>query len=158
MRRSMKASIVSLVATGAVLVMSAPGFTQGAEVTSGDFQVFATGVGNTAYDNVSGRAQMVRTAEGKTIVKVNVSGLAANTAYLAHVHTLACGTNAANGHYRFDPAGPANSTNELWPGFTTDSDGSGSGKAVSPMTAGSTAVSVVIHTAAGAKILCADLA
>lgn len=114
---------------------------------------FAAGAGM----ELAGRAQMDRTADGKTIVTVHVTGLAPYTAYGAHVHQQACGIGDADGHYKFDPAGPAAPPNEIWPGFTTDAAGVGNGKALVEGTAGPTAVSMVIHAPGGAKIACADL-
>jgi Cu-Zn family superoxide dismutase len=124
-----------------------------AAVTRGDVHAFAAGAGM----ELAGRAQMVRTADGKTIVAIHVTGLAPDTTYGAHVHQQACGSGDADGHYRFDPAGPAAPPNEIWPGFTTDAAGIGNGKATADGIAGPTAVSVVIHAPGGAKIACADL-
>ena len=128
-------------------------FAGGATVTRGSFGAFAAGTGMA----ISGRAQMVRTPEGRTIVTVHVEGLAANTAYGSHVHQLPCGTSEADGHYKNDPAGPAAPPNEIWPGFTTNDHGVGNGNATVPWTAGAAAVSVVVHAPGGAKIACADL-
>ena len=125
----------------------------GAVVTRGDVHAFAAGTGM----ELAGRAQMVRTADGKTIVTIHVTGLSPGTTYGAHVHQQACGSGDADGHYRFDPAGPAAPPNEIWPGFTTNADGVGNGRATVDGTAGPTAVSVVIHAPGGAKIACADL-
>lgn len=126
----------------------------GATVTRGDFHAFATGVGLP----ISGRAQMIRTADGKTIVSIHLEGLAANTTYASHVHAAACATGAADGHYRFDPAGAAAPPNEIWPGpFTTTEAGVGNGFTVADGTAGPSAMSVVVHAPGGAKIACADL-
>jgi len=124
-----------------------------ATVTRGEVHAFAAGAGM----EIAGRAQMVRTADGKTIVAIHVTGLAPDTTYGAHVHQQACGSGDADGHYRFDPAGPAAPPNEIWPGFTTDAAGVGNGKATADGIAGPTAVSVVIHAPGGAKIACADL-
>jgi hypothetical protein len=126
----------------------------GAVVTRGDVHAFATGVGLP----ISGRAQMVRTADGKTIVTIEVEGLSASTTYGSHVHQAACAAGDADGHYRFDPTGAAAPPNEIWPGFTTNPAGIGSGYASVAGTAGSNAVSVVVHAPGGAKIACADLA
>jgi hypothetical protein len=101
---------------------------------------------------------MVRTADGKTIVSVHVSGLLGNVAYGSHVHKAACNDGAADGHYRFDPNGPADAQNEIWPSFTTNEDGVGNGRAVKDRTAEPSAMSVVVHAPGGAKIGCADLA
>lgn len=135
----------------ATLVPSAAA--EAATVTRGDVQAFAAGAGM----ELEGRAQMVRTGDGKTIVTVHVAGLAPGTTYGAHVHQQACGAGNADGHYRFDAAGPAVPPNEIWPGFTTDAAGVGNGRATVDGTAGPTAVSVVIHAPGGAKIACADL-
>jgi Cu-Zn family superoxide dismutase len=125
----------------------------GATVTRGEIHAFAAGFGQP----ITGRAQMVRTPEGKTIVSVHVEGLAANTTYGSHVHQLPCDTAEADGHYKNDPAGPAAPPNEIWPGFTTNPAGVGNGNATVDWVAGATAVSVVVHAPGGAKIACADL-
>jgi len=139
---------LSLAATLAPLVLA-----EGAIVTRGDVHAFATGAGLP----ITGRAQMVRTADGKTIVTIQVEGLAASTTYGAHVHQAPCATGDADGHYRFDPSGAAAPPNEIWPGFTTNAAGVGSGYASVVGTAGPNAVSVVVHAPTGAKIACADL-
>jgi hypothetical protein len=124
-----------------------------ANVTRGDLRAFAAGAGL----GLNGHAEMVRTADGKTIVTVHVEGLQPNTAYGSHVHQQACGAGDADGHYEFDPTGPAAPPNEIWPSFTTNAAGIGNGRAVVYQTAGSAAVSVVVHAPGGAKIGCADL-
>jgi Cu/Zn superoxide dismutase len=148
---------VALLAVTAAVVLSAtialPARAAPAVVTSGDVHAFAT----SNDPGITGHAQMVRTADGKTLVMVHVAGLLPGTTYGAHVHQQSCGNGNADGHYRFDPAGAAAPPNEIWPGFTTDADGVGNGRAVAYGTAGPTAVSVVIHAPGGAKIACADL-
>ena len=48
--------------------------------------------------------------------------------------------------------------NEIWPGpFTTNEAGIGNSNTIAERTAGSTAVSVVVHAPGGTKIACADL-
>jgi hypothetical protein len=126
----------------------------GATVTRGDFHAFATGVGLP----ISGRAQMIRTAHGRTIVTVHLDGLVANTTYAAHVHAAACAAGDADGHYRFNPTGAAAPPNEIWPGpFTTNDAGVGNANTIADGAAGPGAVSVVVHAPGGAKIACADL-
>jgi len=126
----------------------------GATVTRGEITAFATGAGLP----ISGRAEMIRTPEGRTIVIVHVVGLAANTTFASHVHKQACADGEADGHYRFDPAGPATPPNEIWPGpFTTNGAGVGNANTIADGIAGATAVSVVVHAPGGAKIACADL-
>jgi hypothetical protein len=138
---------LSLAATLAPMVLA-----DGATVTRGDVHTFATGVGT-----ITGRAQMVRTADGKTIVSLHVEGLAPGTAYGSHVHKQACANGDADGHYKFDPAGAATPPNEIWLGFTTNEAGIGNSDTTAYATAGPTAMSVVIHAPGGAKIACADL-
>jgi Cu-Zn family superoxide dismutase len=150
MSRSTRAILAAALLAVAVVPSAAA---DAATVTRGDVHAFAARAGM----ELAGRAQMVRTADEKTIVTVHVTGLSRDTTYGAHVHQQACGVGDADGHYRFDPAGPAAPPNEIWPGFTTDADGVGNGRAVVDGTAGPTAVSVVIHAPGGAKIACADL-
>jgi Cu-Zn family superoxide dismutase len=150
MIRSARAALAAALLTVAVVPSAAAG---GATVTRGDVHAFAAGAGM----ELGGRAQMVRTADGRTIVTVHVTGLSPDTAYGAHVHQQACGVGDADGHYKFDPVGPATPPNEIWPGFSTDAAGVGNGRATVDGTAGPTAVSVVIHATGGAKIACADL-
>ena len=145
--------ITALITAASLVLAFAPTALGAAEVTRGDFHAFAAGVGM----EITGRAQMVRTADGKTTVSVRVEGLAADTAYPAHVHQLPCGTSDADGHYKNDPAGPATPPNEIWPAFTTNEAGVGIGNATVDWTAGGVAVSVVVHAPNGAKIACADL-
>lgn len=145
-RGTLAATILGLLLAPSVLAL-------GATITRGEIHAFAVGVGQP----ISGRAQMIRTPEGKTIVSVHVEGLSANTTYGSHVHQLPCDTSEADGHYKHDPAGPAAPPNEIWPGFTTNAAGVGNGDATVDWTAGATAVSLVIHAPGGAKIACADL-
>ncbi len=154
-RHSRRRSIgVALLGAGLLADMLVAGVAaDGAVVTRGEVHAFAAGTGMP----ISGRAQMVRTADGKTIVSLRVEGLLVNMAYGAHVHKQACADGDADGHFRFDPSGPATAPNEIWPGFTTNAVGIGNGKAIVDRTAGPTAVAVVIHAPGGAKIACADL-
>ena len=142
-----------IAATSLALLFAPSVLALGSTVTRGEIHAFATGFGQP----ITGRAQMLRTPDGKTIVSVHVEGLAANTTYGSHVHQLPCGTSEADGHYKNDPAGPAAPPNEIWPGFTTNDAGVGNGIATVPWTAGASAVSVVVHAPGGAKIACADL-
>ena len=85
-------------------------------VTRGEFAAFAT----SSDPAFTGHATMVRTADGKTIVTVNVRGLAPSTTYGSHVHARACGDTFAGGHYKDDLAGPASPPNEIWPAFVDE--------------------------------------
>lgn len=150
---SRRARIAAILA-GATLALAFTSSTlAGATVTRGDFQAF-----NGGDPAISGRAQMTRTADGKTIVTIHLEGLAPGVTYASHVHALACDNNLADGHYKFDPAGAASPPNEIWPGPVTANDaGVANGDTIALGTAGASAVSVVVHAPGGAKIACADL-
>ena len=150
MKHALRAVLAAALLTMALVPAAAA---DGAHVTRGDVHAFAAGTGL----DIAGQAQMIRTADGKTIVTIHVEGLLPNTTYGAHVHQQPCAVGDADGHYRFVPSGPAAPPNEIWPGFTTDAAGIGNGKATVDATAGPTAVAVVVHAPGGSKIACADL-
>ena len=143
----------ALLVAGVLAAAFAPSALGAASVTRGDVHEF-NGYGST----VTGHAQMVRTADGKTIVSLHVEGLVAGLTYASHVHAAACDTGLADGHYRVDPAGAATPPNEIWPGpFVANEAGVGNADTIAAGTAGPSAVSVVIHAPGGTKIACADL-
>lgn len=157
MRRFSRKRLATIVLLSLAVVVSGTGaaLASGAQVTRGEVQTFATGL-TRGYD-ISGRAQMVRTADGRTLTFVEVHGLVPDTTYPAHVHNAPCAVNSAGGHYQHVPGGPVNDINEIWLGFTTDASGHGNGHAVNDFTARPEAQSVVIHDVDGARIACADL-
>jgi hypothetical protein len=128
---------------------------KGAEVTSGDFQTFATGI-ERSY-NISGHASMVRIPSGKTIVSVHVKGLFPDATYPVHVHNQPCDVNNGGGHYQNEVDGVVDNVNEIWPGFTTNASGIGNGDAKNDFIARPEAQSVVVHDTDAARIACADL-
>lgn len=149
-------------AIAAMLVMltAAPLSARGAEVTKGPFQSFAAGADHTDYGDVEGKAIMIRTASGKTIVVVTARGLIPGETYGSHVHKQGCADGDAGGHYSFGFAVPGGGLDgsEIWPGpFKANAAGRALGWTVVGATAGPTAVAVVIHAPGGAKIACADL-
>lgn len=154
------ATVAIVVAAPVFLLQLSPAGSSGSQVTRGEFKVFAAGVGDARFDHLSGHAQMIRTAEGKTIVKVEVTGLVPDTAYPVHVHAAPCAVGLADGHFQFQPGGAVDGHNEIWPGFTTNAAGAGNGTAVADGTAAGNAVSVVIHSpdrTPAPKVACADL-
>jgi hypothetical protein len=159
--RMLNGTVVALASLTMAIIGGSPASAT-AQVTRGELHAFAAAITDPAlaaeYGDITGHAQMVRTADGKTIVTVHVTGLLGNVAYGSHVHKAACNDGAADGHYKFDPNGPADSHNEIWPSFTTNEDGVGNGRAVADRTAEPSAMSVVVHAPGGAKIGCADLA
>lgn len=159
-RLGLGAATIVMTALPIVLLQTSPAASSGSEVTRGKFAVFASGVGDPRFDALSGHAQMIRTADGKTIVKVEATGLVPGTTYPVHVHAAPCGVGAADGHFQFEPGGAVDNHNELWPAVTTNAAGAGNGMAVADRTAGEQAVSVVIHSPDGTpapKVACADL-
>jgi len=155
--RASKRTLATILAM-AVVLMAVPASAGGATVARGSFQTFADGPG-LGYD-VDGIASMVRTASGKTLVSVNVTGLTPGATYGSHVHNQACANGNAGGHYRFDEpvVGGALDGFEIWPGpFTANPAGNANGKTTVFATAGADALSVVIHAPTGQKIACADL-
>lgn len=128
---------------------------QGARVTQGDFHTYAAGLDRDYA--VSGTARLVRTADGRTLAKVQAWGLAPNTTYPVHVHNAPCAVNNGGGHYQHEVGGGVDPINEIWPGFTTDDAGHGAGKTVNDFTARPEAQAVVIHDTDGMRIACADL-
>ncbi len=156
-------TVAVLVAVPVFLFQLAPAGSSGSQITRGGFGVFAPFANDARFEHLQGHAQMVRAADGKTIVKVQVTGLVPGITYPVHVHAAACADNSAGGHYKFNSAGPVDNLNEIWPGFITNAAGAGNGTAVADRTAGAGAVSVVIHTppvppaTAAPKVACADL-
>lgn len=150
-----RARLGTAIASLALFASFAPSALGAAVVTRGDFSAF-----NGGDPGISGRAQMVRTADGRTIVSIHVEGLVAGSTYGSHVHAQACEIGNAGGHYKFDPAGAGTPPNEIWPGpFTANEAGVGNADTIAEGTAGAAAVSVVIHAPApsNAKIACANL-
>jgi hypothetical protein len=149
-RLSLVLAGLALVLIG-VLAVSA----SGAQVTSGDLETYASGL-ERGFE-ISGRVQMVRTGDGRTLVNVQAWGLEPNTTYPVHVHNAPCNVNNGGGHYQDVVGGAVDSINEIWPGFTTNVDGHGNGFAVHNFTARPEAQAVVIHDTDGARLACADL-
>lgn len=156
MRVSREALAVAVALT--VVLMASAAMAGGAQVTKGSFDTFADGP--VLGYGIDGKATMVRTADGKTMVMVNVSGLIPGASYGSHVHNQACDAGNAGGHYRFDVAVPGGDLDghEIWPGpLTANAASNAHGKTTVAATAGEQAVSVVIHAPTGQKIACADL-
>jgi hypothetical protein len=157
--KSTKTAIVTLAAAVAVVMFAAPAGAGGSIVTRGDIAPFAAGAG-LGYGDITGSAQMIRTASGTTIVSVQVSGLVAGSTYGSHVHKQACADGDAGGHYSFGFAVPGGALDgsEIWPGpMLANPAGRAAGWTMVGATAGPSASSVVIHGPTGAKIACADL-
>ncbi len=123
---------------------------------------FATFPAYASRMGISGHAQMLRDAAGKTTVQLHVEGLDPSVAYAAHVHNLPCAVNTGGDHYKIDPTVTATDPmNELHVGFTTDATGMGRMTLTANHFARPDAESVVIHDPSSmppnAKMVCADL-
>ncbi len=144
---------------------SAPETDGGSEAMPAALLSIQTGVfelvgepGDAGTAEASGVAQLLRTEAGDTIVQIQVTGLSPETQYGSHLHALPCDVNVGGGHYLIDPEADPGAANEIWPAFTTDAEGIGHGRAtaVGHVVRGD-AQSVVVHSPAGDKLLCADL-
>jgi hypothetical protein len=124
--------------------------------TTGTAQTMPSGT--SAGLTIGGEATMSRTLAGITQVTLNASGLAADTEYAAHVHSLPCSVQDGGGHYKFDTtvADPVE-TNEIWLKITTDSSGAGTDSVWVNHTARGEAQSIVIHDADKNRLACYDL-
>jgi hypothetical protein len=148
-------AVLCLAFVGLIMGAALPGRAAAGEVTRGEFITFADGIGR-GYD-IRGQAIMTRSADGKTIVATHATGLAANTSYGVHVHNKACSDSNGGGHYQNVVGGAVDSSNEIWPAFTTNPAGIGNGWAMHEFYARPEAQSVVIHDTDGKRIACADL-
>lgn len=113
------------------------------------------------------RVHYVGTGDGRTRVRLHVTGLAPGHTYGAHAHVLPCGEAQGGGHYRHDGNG-IDPANEIWLDVSTNADGNGHTTAEQnwPIARGHGPKSVIIHAAAtdpqtglaGAKLACVDVA
>jgi hypothetical protein len=165
-RKSIVTSAVALAVALMATVGAAPAGAS-AQVRRGATSAFAAAVAQ-GYGTITGHAQLVVTADGRTIASEHVEGLEANQTYPSHVHANRCEDNAAGGHYQNVPGGPADAVNEIWLTFTTNDDGVGSGNARNDFAArlddpaASNARSIVVHdwrvvNGVHPKIACANL-
>lgn len=107
----------------------------------------------------SGRAHMVRTLDGQTVVELHIEGLEPDTEYPTHLHRWPCTVNDGGDHYQIEPGGPVDDVNEIWPMFTSDAEGVGQASLTVAHRVRGDAQSVVVHdpNAGNARLACADL-
>jgi Cu-Zn family superoxide dismutase len=153
-------------------------------VTQGTFATYTAGATAVTYNPKLvpvGAWAHVSIADIAAVI-LTVNGMRPNYEYGAHLHTMACGQEAAMAgpHYqrRPDPAASAsppsgnpayaNPQNEVWLDFTTDSQGTGISKSTQPWRFSTPARSLVIHAdrtattpgkagMAGARLACLTL-
>ncbi len=128
---------------------------KGSTLHKGEFKTFAAGIDLGL--EISGTAQIIRSNK-TTYVTTSVQGLPPSSTLPVHVHNLPCDVSNGGGHYKIDPAVAGTvRENEIWPAFTTDADGAGSGADSALHVARPEAQSIVVHATNGARIACADL-
>jgi len=146
----------------AVLALAGPALSS-AQVTQGAFAPLTDG-----DFGVTGHAKMVRTADGRTKISVQVAGLEPGSVYGSHVHNQACDDGRGGGHYQHEVGGATTPPNELWPSsdpqdpeavLIANASGKANGHGTAPWTAREEARSVVIHQTGNpaVRIACADL-
>ena len=130
------AAVTAGLAASAALVLAAPAIAQNVARTSGELTRYPDQpiVGSPVPEGATARVQRVETGDGRTIVTLEVSGMARSAAYGAHAHVGECGDPAidkaglaAGPHFQHeqDPVKPsvdaayANPQNEIWLDHTT---------------------------------------
>lgn len=128
---------------------------------SGVFAAYSKDVTAVTYNDAvptGAKAEVSVVPEGgmKTVLTLEVTGLASDHGFGAHLHTAACGADPADAgpHYQneADPKKPstdpeyANDNNEVWLDFTTDTAGAATASAtVDWLVRSGQANSIVIH-------------
>ncbi|HEY0709928.1 MAG TPA: hypothetical protein VGG33_24150 [Polyangia bacterium] len=151
-------------------------------MNSGAFVTYDASIdGSNPAAKISGQAKAWDLGGGKMRMTLSVTGLPPNTTFGSHLHKLACDTpNMAGGHYQHhappnpdggsdggptDPA-YANTTNEAWFDFQTDSQGAATqSTTVDWIPAADKAKAIVVHAMktgtgglAGTKLACLPFA
>lgn len=122
--------------------------------TYGTFTLLGTGAGST----VGGSATIDRRMDGVTVVEVELRGLTPDSEYPVHVHELPCQVLDGGGHYLIDPSLPdGDEANEIWANVVGGPNGTGTRAVGVSHLARAEAQSVVVHSADGTRLACADL-
>lgn len=120
-----------------------------------------TEAGITRFPNIFGSAKLERLADGTTRTSVSLSGLtgvAAGSMLMAHVHDRPCHINGGGGHYKIDySVATAVESNEIWMHLTADAAGAATGMTTVNHIARPEAYSVVVHDADNTRLACIDL-
>ena len=126
----------------------------GARLTSGTFQLLDSRPAG--YDDVAGTADLARHEAGMTVT-LALTGLKPGVDFISHLHDEACSDNGG-AHFKFDPDGSDLPPNEIHLAFASNDAGAGFMTAENSMTAGDSAVSIVVHPVEfiDNKIACAE--
>ncbi len=137
------------------------GTTTGGVIEPDDIYESIAGGGFRPFDGYEarGRAHLVRTLEGQTVVELHIEGLDPDTDYPTHLHRFPCEVMDGGGHYQIEPGGPVDDVNEIWPAFTSDADGVGQASLTVDHRVRGDAQAVVVHdpNAGNARLACASL-
>ncbi len=125
------------------------------EVRSGEFTVLDTAPPGS--DDAAGQAWLAQGDDGTTVT-IRLTGLAADTVYLAHLHAEPCATDNGGPHFQFEVGGSDQPPNEIHLAFTSDDAGSGEVTVTHDQKVGDGAPSVVVHPATSMdnRLACAD--
>jgi hypothetical protein len=174
-RRARRALVAGLLAAGAVGASTLPATAGIDRVSSGSLSALPAAAEH--EPGIAGEVHAVRSADGRTQVSIQVSGLRPGLRYGVHLHNAPCSAaNPGGGHYKHDHAGITQPPNELWPssdprnalvGIEANAAGRARGHGVAEWTARTEAQAVVVHAAigepgggtpaGGPKLACADL-
>ena len=125
------------------------------DVTTGEFAVLDTAPPGS--EGAAGQAWLAQNDDGTTVT-IRLTGLAADTAYMAHLHAETCAVDNGGAHFMFDLDGSDQPPNEVHLAFTSDDEGSGEVTVTNEQQVGDGAPSVVIHPAGAMdnRLACAD--
>ncbi|MFS3127498.1 hypothetical protein ACLM5J_03740 [Nocardioides sp. Bht2] len=116
----------------------------GADVRTGKFTKLKTAPPGS--DSVAGDVWVAENGDGTTVT-VELTGLAAETDYMLHLHAAKCQVDNGGAHFAFDPAGSDQPPNEVHLAFTSDAQGAGTATVTNPQKVGDAAKSIVVHPA-----------
>jgi hypothetical protein len=107
---------------------------------------------------VGGSATLTRRMDGASLLKLEAQGLVPGAQYAAHLHELPCGVADGGGHFLYDPAQPDGTPgNELAVDLVAGADGTATRTVGEAWMARAEGQSVVLHSADGTRLACADL-
>lgn len=124
-------------------------------VGTGEFAVLDTAPPGS--EGAAGQAWIAMHDEGTTVT-IRMTGLAADTAYMAHLHAEACAVDNGGPHFKFLLDGSDMPPNEVHLAFTSDDEGAGEVTVTNDQQVGRSAPSIVVHPAGSMdnRLACAD--
>ncbi len=137
-----------LLAAAAFGLAACGGSSSGGDSVSGSFEALPEAPAGDK--GLAGEAELTR-SDGGTEVKIELTGLEPETAYVAHLHTGGCaGSDPGGPHFQFEKGGAEEPPNEIHLEFESDGSGAGEASAKSEREVPEgEAGSVVVHLADG---------